>query len=324
MWIYGGLQNQGEISDFLKHSHTLNKWKKITANGKTPGKRMASRICYGNVQGSAKIFLFGGSCNKEHLNDLWEFDILSNTWTEIHYSESQFIPYIPGPRRSHVFEYLDGVLYVIGGKIGKVYTRGVYSFRVHESKYKNYHYDQDLSSDFNNFFRKQKLFDHTITLKNNEKIGTHLQLITQSLFSPFIINNNKTKIIELISNFYESIGTGEHYSSLLDLYNDEKSTNLKINLKDNNSISFHKIVLAARSEYFNEKSITNNSDFEEIDDPFDLSYEAWQILKSYLYLGSIHEFTKKHIKLEFKQKIDKMKLYSTDLKKFLLITENFN
>jgi hypothetical protein len=98
LWLYGGNTFQGEVADLWKYNTTTNEWtwmkgpgtynspavygnRTIPDTANNPGQRYETRVCW--IDGN-NLWLFGGMYDDNgyhQYNDLWKYDILSNTWT---------------------------------------------------------------------------------------------------------------------------------------------------------------------------------------------------------------------------------------------------
>ena len=100
LWLYGGLGWDdfgftGNLSDLMKYNISTNEWTwmkgantpssppifgtmGISSPSNEPGARITTSI-WKDLQGN--FWLFGGSDNPGHRNDLWKYDPLLNEWT---------------------------------------------------------------------------------------------------------------------------------------------------------------------------------------------------------------------------------------------------
>jgi hypothetical protein len=110
--LYGGvglttpfrsdMPSVSNLTDLWAYGPSANTWTKETPDGASPPFRMGGAITYD--RSAQKLLLFGGrvfgSPNDTDLNDLWEYDLGSATWTELHPSGD-----IPGAREGAVLAY---------------------------------------------------------------------------------------------------------------------------------------------------------------------------------------------------------------------------
>jgi len=100
-------------NDLYAFNFDTRAWRAINPSGTLPVKRTShSSVVYGN-----KMYVFGGFSGEEYLNDLHEFDIETETWTEItHLCRGD----IPQPRSRFCAAVHGDCMYILGGwnKIG--------------------------------------------------------------------------------------------------------------------------------------------------------------------------------------------------------------
>lgn len=97
------------------------KWRRIDAKGPFP----AQRTSHASVIQDGKMYVFGGFSGENYLNDLWEFDIEKEIWTEI---SQDCVGEKPAPRSRFCAVVYGNSMYILGGwdKIG--YFEDLYSF----------------------------------------------------------------------------------------------------------------------------------------------------------------------------------------------------
>ncbi|KAJ6248125.1 kelch repeat domain [Anaeramoeba flamelloides] len=315
MWIYGG-SSWDVHSDFWCYNHENSTWTEITTNGPTPGGRYFTKMCC-DTSGE-NIYLFGGY-NEVYFNDLWRFNFKTNLWEQIKTAKTQMVPFIPKPRRSHNMEYTYGQIFVLFGKIGDFSTNSSHKLRIENTFKKRFFYDHHLAENYIDLLKQQKLCDTWINLRSNEKIGFHKLLLFKGMFSK-LGSKSKRKAINIISKYYSEIGNDKCSNSLYNLLLDHNDTNLTIKFTNNNnnnddddSLHFHKIVLAARSQYFEDLFIKSGLENQIIDEPFGLSLKSWKILKEWIYMGQINKILKRQIITEIEQNYKKFDFKSSGL-----------
>ncbi|KAM8822014.1 host cell factor 2 [Eudromia elegans] len=123
-YLFGGLANESEdsnnnvpryLNDFyeleLQHGSGVVGWSIPVTKGILPSPReshTAIVYCRKDV-GSPKMYIFGGMCGSR-LNDLWELDIETMTW-----SRPETKGTVPLPRSLHTANVIGNKMYVFGG-----------------------------------------------------------------------------------------------------------------------------------------------------------------------------------------------------------------
>jgi N-acetylneuraminic acid mutarotase len=128
MFTFGGWN--GFSRTWYNDLHVFNfqtkHWKTITPSGKQPAKRTSHSAVIHN----GKMYVFGGFSGEEYLNDLFELDLETETWTDI-------TPLcrgdIPSPRSRFCAAVHGDSMYVLGGwnKIGYFNDFYAYNFATH-------------------------------------------------------------------------------------------------------------------------------------------------------------------------------------------------
>ncbi|KFU98705.1 Host cell factor 2, partial [Pterocles gutturalis] len=123
-YLFGGLANESEdsnnnvpryLNDFyeleLQHGSGVVGWSIPVTKGITPSPREShTAIIYCRKDlGSPKMYVFGGMCGCR-LNDLWELDIETMTW-----SRPETKGTVPLPRSLHTANVIGNKMYVFGG-----------------------------------------------------------------------------------------------------------------------------------------------------------------------------------------------------------------
>ncbi|XP_042325727.1 host cell factor 2 isoform X2 [Sceloporus undulatus] len=123
-YLFGGLANESEdsnnnipryLNDFyeleLQHGSGVMGWNIPVMKGVLPSPREShTAIIYSRKDsGNAKMFIFGGMSGCR-LNDLWELDIESMTW-----SKSETKGTVPLPRSLHTASVIGNKMYIFGG-----------------------------------------------------------------------------------------------------------------------------------------------------------------------------------------------------------------
>ncbi len=137
---YGSSGGFGVLNDLWEYDITNNQWKWLKGSDNQNGGSTPGTMGVGHVNNTPsarfrsatctldnKLYLFGGFANNNFYNDLWMFDVVSNTWTWVKGSSSanQLGTYgvqgtaatanTPGARRNLVAWAADGRLYLFGG-----------------------------------------------------------------------------------------------------------------------------------------------------------------------------------------------------------------
>ncbi|CAG8290919.1 unnamed protein product [Penicillium olsonii] len=116
-----------------------NKWEVLIANthegGPPLGQSPPPRTNHTIVSFNDKLFLFGGTNGVQWFNDVWCYDHVSNSWSEV-----DCVGFIPTPREGHAAALVNDVMYVFGGRTDegvdlgdlsafRISTRRWYSFQ---------------------------------------------------------------------------------------------------------------------------------------------------------------------------------------------------
>jgi hypothetical protein len=93
------------------------KVKKISNNSKEDTDAPLGRVNHASVIINDKLYIFGGETKEgNYLNDMWDFDLFTNTWTEVTYSSDD----IPFGRSGHSMVHYESSLFIFGGKAGNM------------------------------------------------------------------------------------------------------------------------------------------------------------------------------------------------------------
>lgn len=125
--------------DLNQLQNPANKWEVLIPNshegGPPPGQIPPARTNHTIVSFNDKLFLFGGTNGVQWFNDVWSYDYIANSWTEI-----DCVGFIPAPREGHASALVNDVMYVFGGRTDegvdlgdlsafRISTRRWYSFQ---------------------------------------------------------------------------------------------------------------------------------------------------------------------------------------------------
>lgn len=125
MFTFGGWN--GFTRSWYNDLHVFNfqskQWRAIHPSGKEPTKRTShSAVIY-----NGKMYVFGGFSGEEYLNDLFEFDLETEVWTDI---SSTCRGDIPAPRSRFCAAVHGDSMYILGGwnKVGYFNDFYVFNF----------------------------------------------------------------------------------------------------------------------------------------------------------------------------------------------------
>ncbi|KAJ5163673.1 Kelch-type beta propeller [Penicillium coprophilum] len=144
LYVFGGQVEGFFFNDLIAFDlnqlqSPTNKWEVLIPNshegGPPPGQIPPARTNHTIVSFNEKLYLFGGTNGVQWFNDVWSYDYISNTWTEI-----DCVGFIPAPREGHASALVNDVMYVFGGRTDegvdlgdlsafRISTRRWYSFQ---------------------------------------------------------------------------------------------------------------------------------------------------------------------------------------------------
>ncbi|KAJ5130558.1 uncharacterized protein N7515_006597 [Penicillium bovifimosum] len=144
LYVFGGQVEGFFFNDLIAFDlnqlqSPANKWEVLIANshegGPPPGQIPPARTNHTIVSYNDKLFLFGGTNGVQWFNDVWSYDHIANSWTEI-----DCVGFIPAPREGHASALVNDVMYVFGGRTDegvdlgdlsafRISTRRWYSFQ---------------------------------------------------------------------------------------------------------------------------------------------------------------------------------------------------
>lgn len=108
MIVFGGNDwRTGVLGDLAIYDFGSKSWSQPKISGPSPtARRKHTAVAISD----STMLLFGGiDTSHQVVNDLWKFDILTNTWTKIQTSKS------PAPRHSHTAVLYEGSMIIFGG-----------------------------------------------------------------------------------------------------------------------------------------------------------------------------------------------------------------
>ncbi|CAG8377640.1 unnamed protein product [Penicillium salamii] len=144
LYVFGGQVEGFFFNDLIAFDlnqlqNPANKWEVLIANthegGPPLGQSPPPRTNHTIVSYNDKLFLFGGTNGVQWFNDVWCYDHISNSWTEV-----DCVGFIPTPREGHASALVNDVMYVFGGRTDegvdlgdlsafRISTRRWYSFQ---------------------------------------------------------------------------------------------------------------------------------------------------------------------------------------------------
>ncbi|CAG8887884.1 unnamed protein product [Penicillium egyptiacum] len=144
LYVFGGQVEGFFFNDLIAFDlnqlqNPANKWEVLISNshegGPPPGQIPPARTNHTIVSFNEKLFLFGGTNGVQWFNDVWSYDHITNSWTEI-----DCVGFIPAPREGHASALVNDVMYVFGGRTDegvdlgdlsafRISTRRWYSFQ---------------------------------------------------------------------------------------------------------------------------------------------------------------------------------------------------
>ncbi|KAL2147091.1 hypothetical protein VTI28DRAFT_973 [Corynascus sepedonium] len=120
IYIFGGqvegyFMNDLTAFDLNQLQMPNNRWEMLIANsdsgGPPQGKVPPARTNHSMVTFGDKLYLFGGTNGFQWFNDVWSYDPMTNSWSQL-----DCIGYIPCPREGHAAAIVDDVMYIFGGR----------------------------------------------------------------------------------------------------------------------------------------------------------------------------------------------------------------
>ena len=110
--IFGGFNFSSFFNDLWQYDISNNSWTLLNPSGNLPVARNGHNAVYTK---SNNMFMFGGTIQNAsgaiYLNDLWQYDISNNFWTQLTPSGS-----LPPPRAWHSYVYNANTMLIFGGE----------------------------------------------------------------------------------------------------------------------------------------------------------------------------------------------------------------
>ena len=107
LFMFGGFDGVHSFNDIEIFDIESATWMQLKEYFGTPP---IARDAHTMVASKQCLYLFGGHDGVNHLNDLHEFNTVSNTWTEIKYEDK-----LPNGLRGHSANCIGNSLYIFGG-----------------------------------------------------------------------------------------------------------------------------------------------------------------------------------------------------------------
>jgi hypothetical protein len=123
--LFGGYAYNGSNAVFMNDTWRFSSgnWTQLSPTGGPPPARYLHRLCYDS--GRNVVVLFGGrSATGNVLNDIWEFNVASSTWTQKNPSGTA-----PAPRYRYAMAWCDSTI-IAGGRDnnGTVYFNDTFGY----------------------------------------------------------------------------------------------------------------------------------------------------------------------------------------------------
>ncbi|MBN1320799.1 MAG: hypothetical protein JXA87_08160 [Thermoleophilia bacterium] len=117
--LFGGWDGTTYLNDTWAYDLLANTWTELEPTGSLPTGRADHSMVF--VPSIGRVILFGGGAD-EYLNDMWSYDPVANTWTEL--SPAGSAPFARG-RQSMVYASQTGKVVLFGGNSDSVYENMV-------------------------------------------------------------------------------------------------------------------------------------------------------------------------------------------------------
>ncbi len=115
--VFGGYVGARRSAQSFEYDSKNNFWREISPKN---GTRPAPRAGHSAIFFEGAMYVFGGTGEDgEPRNDLWKFDLATETWTEIQKPKDPHV-YWPQGRAGHsaVLDSAAGIMYIFGGNLG--------------------------------------------------------------------------------------------------------------------------------------------------------------------------------------------------------------
>lgn len=192
MIIYGG-QSSGNREDIWSFDLKTDTWTDLTPNMKPPGRHFSTVTYLGND----RLLLFGGNSAGQNnfsgaLNDLWEFSLSDNTWTEL--SPSGVLP-AGRVGANAVFIPTENRLLVFGGNASNGdFLNDVWELQLITTSTDNVVISEEvITGVFPNPFKDNLQFELSLQKENQVQLSLH---------------DTKGRLVSLL--FDGKLGAGQH------------------------------------------------------------------------------------------------------------------
>jgi N-acetylneuraminic acid mutarotase len=168
IYLFGGYDGN-KFDDLWVYDVAGNSWSEITTTPKPPA-RMSGGMVYA---GNSKLILFGGKGQDlgVYYNDMWEYDITGDAWTEISISGSQ-----PPEMWGHQIEYLPGEngIILFGGHDSDSYFDDTWKFNLTDNSWQEINPDSSIPDErWNHSMAYDESMDSVILFGGNNTGGKY-------------------------------------------------------------------------------------------------------------------------------------------------------
>lgn len=128
-------------------SKRMSPFKRVRVVGKPPHIGKHTSVLFDNVdingRSGPKILIFGGVEDDLVTNNLYHYDLNSDTWFLEQFGSDETVP---SPRTNHSAVAVGDYMYVVGGGIGQnmVPTSEIWRYHVHQHRWEQVHYTGDV------------------------------------------------------------------------------------------------------------------------------------------------------------------------------------
>jgi len=127
MVVFAGWNGRKTMNDLHEFDLETCNWKTITPKGQVMPQ---SRDSHCAVVYQGKMYILGGGDGKNRLNDMYEYDIASETWTKVFY-----LGEVNAARAGHVACQFNDKLIIFGGGDGVKWLTDIFQFDFSEKKW---------------------------------------------------------------------------------------------------------------------------------------------------------------------------------------------
>ena len=141
MWVFGGTTISEMFGDVLRFEFALDGgWTRVSDESTGGDGKPAARYLHAGVLHNSKMLVFGGSTGvSKYLNDLWSFDLSSNSWSKLDggtldaqpaWMSSTGTADRPPPIMGHTATIVNDVLLVFGGLCSDGLYGGLHKYTI--------------------------------------------------------------------------------------------------------------------------------------------------------------------------------------------------